>query len=99
MAEHLIRNEAVGGSTPPISSKNWSPKTETFFLEAVDFTGVDVLEDYTWSLISVSKFLDTLGYTLRLHVESDKCIQISGYTWIHFEYTGCFRGVNWSKRM
>ena len=65
MAEHLIRNEAVGGSTPPISSKNWSPKTETFFLEAVDFTGVDVLEDYTWSLISVSKFLDTLGYTLN----------------------------------
>ena len=64
MAEHLIRNEKVGGSTPPISSKNWSPKTETFFLEAVDFTGVDVLEDYTWSLISVSKFLDTLGYTL-----------------------------------
>ena len=63
MAEHLIRNEKVGGSTPPISSKNWSPKTETFFLEAVDFTGVYVLEYYTWSLISVSKFLDTLGYT------------------------------------
>ena len=30
-----------------ISSKNWSPKAETFFLEAVDFTGVDVLEEYT----------------------------------------------------
>lgn len=43
MAEHLIRNEKVVGSTPTISSKNWSPKTETFFLEAVDFTGVDVL--------------------------------------------------------
>ena len=65
MAEHLIRNEKVGGSTPPISSKNWSPKTEAFFLEAVDFTGVDVLEEYTWSRVAVSKFLDTLLDTLR----------------------------------
>ncbi len=64
MAEHLIRNEAVGGSTPPISSKNWSPKMEAFFLEAVDFTGVDAFDNYTWSRVSVSKILDTLGYTL-----------------------------------
>ena len=34
-------------ANPVISSKNWSPETETFFLEAVDFTGVDVLEEYT----------------------------------------------------
>ena len=30
-------------STPTISSRNWSPKPETFFREAVDFTAIHTL--------------------------------------------------------
>ena len=63
MAEHLIRNEKVVGSTPTISSRNWSPKPETFFREAVDFTAIHDFHHCAEFLVNVSRRMDTPGYT------------------------------------
>ena len=63
MAEHLIRNEKVVGSTPTISSSYWSPKPETFFREAVDFTAIHDFHHCAQFLVNVSRRMDTPGYT------------------------------------
>ena len=60
MAEHLIRNEKVVGSTPTISSMNWSPKPETFFREAVDFTAIHAL---TRMIADCDNCIQEHGYT------------------------------------
>ena len=43
MAEHLIRNEAVGGSTPPISSRIRPFRRTVFFFVLVGISGVEEL--------------------------------------------------------